>query len=274
MKNNQIQLNPNGNNPTPYKNPQLITVSIDTARISQGTWVFHYATTNERGEVVKTTATATANDKGRIYLPTTALGLDTFRPLDITEKVKYQALPSSLSVDYRLTKRSQKEQALKSLTTTITSFADIDNNLEALKRVLLDIDNGTATINEASKGASLVENIVGATLNEYGYNLLLEKIERKQSTLEKYKTAVIPECISEENRKKLEDGNRNEVESIGNELSQLGREKAKILALVEPLQDLGKKCLEYYNNGKREASEKMRASIGKAVELANLFLNK
>lgn len=268
---NTIATNPNGNNPTPYNNPQLVTVSIDTTRVSLNEWVFSYATTNERGELVRTTATATTNKSGRVYLPTSALGLDNFKNLDITDKVKYQALPSSLSVDYRLTKRSPQEQALKALTTTVTTYADIDNNLTTLKRVLEDIGNGVATINEASKGATLVDNIVGATLNEYGYNLLIEKIERKQSTLEKYQKAPLPEYMGEEAKREIEDGNKKAVAELQKELSSLGRDKAEVLDLVKPLQELGKKCLDYYNNAKKEASEKMRASIAKAVALANLF---
>jgi hypothetical protein len=268
----QVQANPNGTTASKHNKPTIVTLSIDTTRFSQNTFGFVYATTNEKGEVYKVTATATANDKGRIYLPTNALGLENFKTLDITDKVKYMANPSCIAIDYKLTKRSPKEQALKSLTTTVATADDIANNERALERILDDMSNGTATIDEALKGAKLLCGIVGATLVEYHYSEVIEAIEKKQSTLEQYKKAQIPDGISEATAQAIRNGNEAEAKAINEALAQLGRERATIENLVKPLQDLAQKCTDYYNNGKNEQSIKMRSNIASVRSLANKYL--
>lgn len=268
----QVQANPNGSTTSKYNKPTIVSLCIDTARYTKDSFGFTYATVNESGEVYKVSATATANDKGRVYLPNEALGLDKYKRLDITDKVKYMACPSVMSITYRVTKRSPKEQALKQLTTTVATADDIANNEQALERILDDMSNGTATLNEALKGAKLLDSIIGATLNEYKYNEVQEAIEKKQSTLEQYKKAQIPEDISEATATAIRNGNEAEVKSINEALSQLGRDKATIEELIKPLQDLAKKCTEYYNNGKNEQSIKMRSNIASVRSLANKYL--
>lgn len=270
--NTTVQANPNGSTASKYNKPTIVSLCIDTARFTKDSYGFTYATTDEKGSVYKVTATATANDKGRVYLPNDALGLEKYKRLDITDKVKFMACPSVMSITYRMTKRSPKEQALKQLTTTVANADDIANNEQALERILDDMSNGTATLDEALKGAKLLDNIIGATLNEYKYNEVQEAIEKKQSTLEQYKKAQIPDGISEATATAIRNGNEAEIKSINEALAQLGRERATIEDLIKPLQALAQKCTDYYNNGKNEQSIKMRSNIASVRSLANKYL--